>query len=518
MPLKAFLRKSILEEKLLNPFGIGLLVLLAVGIAWLVSSLGMVAGLMIIAALAGIPTVYGIVSFPKFGIVVLLIGAFLLFYFLRMGIDFPIGTVMDGTEWLLIVGTYFARRRKPGPPIFNNGIAIMILIWFGFTLLQVLNPWADSQMAWLYTVRTVGAVTLMYFVFVSNIDSVAYLRGLVGLWVGLALLAALYGFKQELIGFSDKEFQELISDPKTISLLFIDGHWRKYSIFSDPVTFAYNMVLAVFICICWFQVRKSISQKVILVVIAALCIGAMLFSGTRGAYVLLPAGGLMFFLLRFNRTILILAGVAAFFFIILIKIPTGNPTLYRFQTAFKPANDASFNLRTLNQKRIQPYILSHPIGGGLGATGVWGVRFSPDSFLANFPPDSGYVRVAVEMGWVGLFLFCCLIFIILKTGIDHFFMIRNEELKAYCLAMTIVIFVLGIGSYPQEAFVQFPTNILFYLAAAIIQVSLQLDKSVLDAKPPDQGDGAVSRASSGSGAAANSSTNGTAGSRTAGAG
>ncbi|MCP6423416.1 hypothetical protein NL463_29335, partial [Klebsiella pneumoniae] len=65
----------------------------------------------------------------------------------------------------------------------------------------------------------------------------------------------------------------------------------------------------------------------------------------------------------------------------------------------------------MNQKRIQPYILSHPIGGGLGATGVWGVRFAPYSFLANFPPDSGYVRVAVELGWIGLGIFCTLMFV-----------------------------------------------------------------------------------------------------------
>ena len=44
---------------------------------------------------------------------------------------------------------------------------------------------------------------------------------------------------------------------------------------------------------------------------------------------------------------------------------------------------------------------SFPIGGGLGSTGVWGQRFTPGSFLAMFAPDSGLIRVAVELGWVG---------------------------------------------------------------------------------------------------------------------
>jgi putative inorganic carbon (HCO3(-)) transporter len=160
----------------------------------------------------------------------------------------------------------------------------------------------------------------------------------------------------------------------------------------------------------------------------------------------------------------------------MINIPTSNVSLVRFQSAFKPSEDASYNVRKQNQKRIQPYILSHPIGGGLGATGVWGVMFAPYSFLASFPPDSGYMRVAAELGWIGLFLFCALMCIVLKSGIDSFYMIRNPELKMYCLAMTLTLFALNIGNFPQEAVVQYPNNILFYMAMAIIQVTRRLDK------------------------------------------
>ena len=485
MPAIDFLRKSIWEEKFLNPFGAGLLALFAVGIALLVGAFGLLPGLLLVMALVGIPTLFGIVAFPKFGIVVFIVAAYLLFFVSRLGVDFPVGTVMDGIEWLLILGTILVRRRETGRSVFNSNIGIITLVWVIYTLLQVINPWAESQMAWLYTVRTVGAVTLMYYVFVSHIDSLAYLRWLIWLWVILALVGALYGFKQEFIGFTDKEYQQLISDPKLIELMFLFGHWRKFSVFSDPVAFAYNMVMAALICICLLKISKGFLRKSGLVLIAVLCATSMLYSGTRGGYVLIPAGLAMFFILRFNRTLLVLATAGSFAFAVLIMIPTGNPTLFRFQTAFKPSNDDSFNLRIMNQKRIQPYIQQHPIGGGLGATGVWGQRFAPGSYLANFPPDSGYVRVAVEMGWIGLLLFCTMIFIILKTGIDHFFLIQNEEIKSYCLAMTLVIFVLGIGSYPQEAFVQFPSNILFYLAAAIIQVSLQLDAKIAAAKLPE---------------------------------
>ena len=171
-----------------------------------------------------------------------------------------------------------------------------------------------------------------------------------------------------------------------------------------------------------------------------------------------------------------LAIVGAVVILGLILVPTSNPTLYRFQSAFKPSDDPSFNVRKANQKRIQPYIWSHPIGGGLGATGAWGVRFAPNSFLASFPPDSGYVRVAVELGWIGLFIFCLLVFTILKIGITNYYLIKDPELKTYCLAMVLVVFAYNIGNYPQEALVQFPSNIYFYLVAALMIITLRLDK------------------------------------------
>jgi O-antigen ligase len=212
----------------------------------------------------------------------------------------------------------------------------------------------------------------------------------------------------------------------------------------------------------------------------------MVYSGTRGAYVLLPAGGVMLGILKFNKKVLI-AGIAiAMFFGVLIKVPTSNPSLVRFQSAFNPGNDASFNVRAENQRRIKPYILSHPIGGGLGSVGVWGIRFAPHSYLAKFPPDSGYVRVAVEMGYLGLLLFCVLNFVILYQGIFYYYLIKDPDLKAYCLAMILVIFALDIGNYPQQAIVQYPTNILFFLAAAILNVTMRLDIEQQKLKPAER--------------------------------
>ena len=95
--------------------------------------------------------------------------------------------------------------------------------------------------------------------------------------------------------------------------------------------------------------------------------------------------------------------------------------------------------------------------------------------LANFPPDSGYVRVAVEMGWIGLLLLCTLMFIVLKTGINNYYSIKDPELRSWCFAMILIVFAFHIANFPQEALVQYPSNVYFYLVLALIGITKRLD-------------------------------------------
>lgn len=472
----AWLRKRILIEKLNNPLGYFILFVCAASFAAVISFAGISFGLLLLIAVISVPLVYAIVAYPRFGIVALLVMAYLLFSFMKLGISFPLGTLMDGLQVLLILGFFIHQKKEKNWKIFKSPISALILIWIVYNLLQIANPSAESRLAWVYTVRSTAIVMLMYFIFMYHIRSIAFIRLILKVWLFLTLVGALYAFKQEYIGFSAGEEAYLHSDPEIASLLFINGHWRKFSIFSDPVAFSYNMAISSLLCICLIFGKTTTRKKIILTALAVIFLVAMLFSGTRGAYVLIPASLALFAILNYNKKVMLFSIAGGLFIVFLIFVPTSVPSIVRFQSAFKPANDASYIVRRLNQKRIQPYILSHPMGGGLGSTGVWGQRFAPYSFLANFPPDSGYVRVAVELGWIGLLIFCIFMFVILKTGINNFYRIRDPELKTYCLAMTLIAFALNLGNYPQEALVQFPTSIYFYLVIALINLTCNLDQ------------------------------------------
>jgi putative inorganic carbon (HCO3(-)) transporter len=352
----------------------------------------------------------------------------------------------------------------------------MILVWIGYNLLQIANPSAVSRLAWVYTVRTVAIVLLSYFVFLYNIRSINFVRLIFKIWLTMSFLAALYGIKQEFIGFSAAEDAWLHSDPEIAGLLFIGGHWRKFSIFSDPVAFAYNMNMAAIFCIALIAGELPMWKKIILGIFTITFLMSMLYSGTRAANVLVPAALFLFAIIRYNKQVLLFSCMAAVGLVILINIPTGDPNLQRFQTAFRPNEDASYKLRKYNQERIKPYIYSHPIGFGLGATGGWGKRFGDGSVVSQFQPDSGYIRVAVELGPVGLLIFCTLMFTIMRVGISNYYRIKDPELKMYSLAILLIVFAYNIANFPQEALVQFPSNVYFSMEVALITVLYRLDK------------------------------------------
>jgi cell division protein FtsW (lipid II flippase) len=180
--------------------------------------------------------------------------------------------------------------------------------------------------------------------------------------------------------------------------------------------------------------------------------------------------------------VLIAMIAAGMFLAVIVNIPTSNPNIVRLQTAFNPTEDASYQVRMKNQAFIRPFILTHPLGGGLGSVGEWGKQFSPWSPLANFPPDSGFVRIAVESGWVGLLIYCTLLFIVFYDGIKNYLLLKDPKLKVVSLAMLVVLFSLTLANYPQEAIGQYPINLLFFLAIAILNVSIKFDKKIIKEK------------------------------------
>ncbi len=459
--------RQVLFQKLNNPLGYVILLTGAVAMAYVLSMLPLKLAMLAVGALIAIPIVAACFVDLFFGIIVMLFAGFFLGLVAKYTAT-PIGTALDGLLVLMLVGLLARLIRERNFKFARSPISIFIFAWIYFNLLQVLNPWAESKIAWVYTVRTVALLLAMYFIACYAFSSYKRILTAIKVVLFLGFISALYSLKQEWIGFSNAEMTWLHADEERFMLIFQWDRMRVFSFFSDPTTFGILMGYMSMFCLVLAAGPFKIWKRAALVIAAVAMLMGMAYAGSRTPFVMLPVGVIFYLVLTFKRET-IFAG-ALFFMVggVMVLKSTNSAVIWRIQSAFRGESSDTIDVRMKNQEKVQPFIHSHPVGAGLGSTGYWGKRFTPDSWLASFAHDSLYVRLAVETGWIGLLLYMSLLFVAMKTSIYYFFRVKDPTIKTLYLGFTINVFLLALASYPQEAITLLPTSIVFYVMLAMI--------------------------------------------------
>jgi len=99
------------------------------------------------------------------------------------------------------------------------------------------------------------------------------------------------------------------------------------------------------------------------------------------------------------------------------------------------------------------------------------LRFNPTHYLAGFPPDSGYLKKALETGWIGLIIICVLYFVILKNCIRGYFEADEPDIKILYAACCAFLFSFYIADFAQDAIGQITDTVVYY---PIIAITLKL--------------------------------------------
>ncbi|WP_353138601.1 hypothetical protein [Pseudopedobacter sp.] len=81
------LKDNIFVKKMNSPIGYLLLTILCIALGIVVITGGLTAVVLILVTLIGLPIAYGIMFFPKFGIITLLVSAYFIMWFTHMGLD-----------------------------------------------------------------------------------------------------------------------------------------------------------------------------------------------------------------------------------------------------------------------------------------------------------------------------------------------------------------------------------------------------------------------------------------------
>lgn len=469
------------------PVVVGLLILISLATVFGIVKFGISFGIGVIVFSIGLPVlVYSAVN-VKFGVITFLVIAFFLLGVYRFVKVFQLGLIFDTFLMFMLISLIFKKPPLGKYKLASNPVSWAVWIWIGYNVLEFFNPIAATE-AWFFVIRTVASWFIFYFVVLNAADDFKFFKQVIHVWIILATIGGLYGLFQEYHGMLDMELDWINSDELRRKLYFNWGRYRIFSFFNDPTVFGILMSFSALFCITLLTGPYKLMYKLMMAFAAIVMLLAMVHSGTRTAFAMLPAGFFFYAALTFQKKTLAFAAAAGLIgaFVIFSDIQSlpflSTNSLERIRSTFKPDDDPSFQLREQRQATIKPYIQSHPFGAGLGSIGMWGNRFNSGSAIGGFAPDSGYVRTAVEMGWVGLLFYCGYLCTVIIVGIKSYYCIQNKELKAYVAALIGASYSLVVGNYPQQALILAPTVFVFYAIMALLVNSKMIDKKLTTAE------------------------------------
>lgn len=389
------------------------------------------------------------------------------------------GIVMDASLalilFILIVRTVFF-------PVdcwkrFNNPLTYLSLFWLIYCIIEILNPYTTIEL-WMTSVRGLGFY-LFLFVVVTTALFKRYkdLKQILCIWGILTIFAILKAVIQKFIGFDWAENHWLYAEDGAKTHIIYSGI-RYFSFFTDAANFGCSMALSMVVFSISALYIKSKKLRVFFIIIAILAGYGMLISGTRTALGI-PFIGYTTFILVSKRIKIIIGGtfliLSLFFFFNFTDIGQNNGDIRRMRTAFQGTEDASFNVRIENQKKMREFMPNHPFGIGIGKA----KHTDSKDHMYGLATDSSLIYVWIETGIVGLILFISIFLFVLGRGIyDILFRIKNKELKGIMSALIAGLSGILIASYGNEVLQQFPTGPILYICMTFIMMGRYFDKEI----------------------------------------
>lgn len=457
---------------------VSLAVLASVVAAYLIATTNIIVGPLIILGVLGLFTVAAIVVDFRIGVyIVFLMGAFMFYVTRIITVPIPLGTLYDALVAFTFAAVFLNHKKPKDWTSFNNAITFFFIVITVYQLLQLFNPNAVSVKGWLVSLR--NNTSLLFYITLFQMFAVLQnIKRFTYLWIGVAVVVALYGMYQEYVGLTGFEWRWIYEAPGRFELYFQWGSMRKFSFLSDPS--AYGLFLAasgLSMIALAFGPYKPV-WKFLSVILAIITFVAMAYSGTRTATAMVAVGFVLLTLLNINSMkVIVFAAVCFLAGAAIIFGPFHNATVIRLRSTFAPSDDPSMGVRDYKRLLNQSYIISHPIGGGLMTTGTSGMLYSPGHPLAGgWDPDSGYLATGLELGWIGLIIFMAFFGVVMVKGVDNHFALADPLLRNLNLAYIVPFFALSVGHYAQHAMFSKPINLIVIATYALLYRLPQLDK------------------------------------------
>lgn len=450
----------------------------AVLLGMFVAKTGLVGAILLILLVVGFFLIKNLYEVPKNGALYALLIAHMVNGIARYIADSPLGLSIDFILVLTLIIALFSSR-KPNWDALNSGIFWFSMVWLLYTIMELFNPEARSKEAWFYAVRAVSLYQIFTIaVCLLFIDSKNDIRKFVNINLIIIVISVFWGAKQLYMLVDSSEAAWLSAGAYKTHIL--RGKLRAFSFYSDAgqfgATAAYAGLMGFILALGPFSKKTRIAY----LLVGIIGFWGMLMSGTRGA-LFVPAAGVFAYLIATRNIRIFIAGLVVvggvYFFLKYTTILNDNSQVRRLRSALDP-NDPSLQVRLENQKKFKVYLANRPIGGGIGTSGTWGIRFTPGTFLAQTANDSWYVKIWAETGVIGLTLHIAMIVFFVLYGYYTIFRLRDPPLKCYIMALHAGFFGIAAAAYGNPILGQFPLSIMLYTTWALFVIAPYFDEKV----------------------------------------
>ena len=140
-------------------------------------------------------------------------------------------------------------------------------------------------------------------------------------------------------------------------------------------------------------------------------------------------------------------------------------------------NDASANVRTINQEAMKKYMAEAPWGIGMGVGYGNAPANNKYSYMATVPPDSEFVFIWIHTGIIGItvFLICTALMLFGACRIV-FLQLKSPSLRGIGAGFCCAFGSQQLGGYGNQVLMQFPNCLVFYGGLAIVYILPYIEK------------------------------------------
>ena len=419
------------------------------------------------------------------------------------------------TFWLLLIVNYFIQFKNLPPlpiptsvpnellqilliaiaildirkePLFGRTLNLMLFslsVWALFCFIEVLNDTCGLGInfaGWYGLTRMMCfQIIYIFIVFTLYISSPEVLQKYLRFWAILSLFSVFWTWKQIHLGMTASERVWFENAGRTTH--FVSGIIRWWSTFNDAANYGCNaagtaltfFVIAITTKIKWDRIFFGVTGLLVM--------WGMFQSGTRTAMFCLIAGFMVFLVLSKSVKIIVpsaIIGSILLGLLVFTNIGQGNNQIRRMRSAFNK-NDASANVRTINQQTIRKYMQDAPWGIGYGAS--WDNVPANNKYnkLSKIPPDSEYVFIWVHAGPIGLTVFL-ISTLIMFLGACHItmFRLKSRSLMGIGAGLCGAFAAIQLGGYANQVLMQFPNCLIFYGGLTIVYLLPYLEPAWIE--------------------------------------